>query len=421
MSIKAYQYPMWVSRLAKLLPAPLRQHIRSRQVLNQHLLAITNRRPIRRIAIGKVLLGGENGIRAADLARIFKEPLRPSTLAIHGHHLDFLRRYAECGDALLEEQALKETPFYKNIANCMAFTGHYRNFTKQQDIRTIAQHFIDAYKQDCAGGGEAIDAEPIMVMPVQHSSYYQIFNGHHRVARAIMQGAAEIRAVILPDVAVTPLQDALASVLWIGGRREIYQPIHAPEITEGWTLVRRCHDRLESMLAHLSKHGITAPARYLDLGSSHGWFVKEMLERGFDAHGVERDYFGRNIGTIAYGLDECRVTLSDLDRYLDGHPEPSDIVSFFSVIHHYLLAGDETSAGALLRKIDAITGRVLFFETAHGHENIDPKLAKWNDATIAEFIRAHTSFTEITLLGHDHDNVGVFAKAYRRALFACTR
>ncbi len=425
MSTRAYQYPMWVSQLAKLLPRGLKDQIRGNLRLHQKLLAITNRTPIRRIALDTLLLGGENGIRANDVARVFDEPLRPSTLAIHSHHVDLLRRYAREGDALLEDAALQATAFYQNIAKCMAFTGHYRGFSRTSDIAAIARHFIEQYLADQAaaqrGRRSTIDDEPVLLMRVQHSSYFQVFDGHHRIARAIMQNATTIRAIILPEVAITPIQDALASVLWVSGRREIYQPIAMPEVQEGWHLVRRCSDRLAHMQTYLKRLNITPPSSYLDLGSNHGWFVDQMLKAGFDARGVERDYFGRQIGVIAYGLDLKRITLSDLENYLDSNPAPTDIVSFFSVIHHTLLAGEEEDAARIIRKIDRITGKVLFFETAHGHENIHPKLAKWNDATIAEFLRANTSFTDITLLGHDRDNVGAFAHAYGRALFACRR
>ena len=41
----------------------------------------------------------------------------------------------------------------------------------------------------------------------------------------------------------TPLQELLSRMSWIGGTRELYQPVDAPEL-ERWTLVRKCTDRL---------------------------------------------------------------------------------------------------------------------------------------------------------------------------------
>ncbi len=422
--MRVYDYPQWASALAKLLPASVRQRIRNHAQLNRKLLSLANRTPIKLIPLDKVLLGGEAGMRALDIARLFHEPLRPSTRVADGHHIDLLRLYDEMGEAVFATHTLAHTRFYKNIAQCMHFTGHYGEYSRLSDIETIARHFCAQYRTDkeTLQSAHAFKEEPILVMPVAHSGYVQIFDGHHRAARAAQSGATHIYAVMLDTPVYTYIQDLLMSVLWVGGRREIYQPIQVPEVTDGWTLVRACTDRLEHMQRYLQSQQIPAGASYIDLGSNHGWFVHEMHKLGYDAYGVERDYFGRKIGEDVYGLDvEKRVTLSDLVNYLEDAPKRHAVTSCFSVLHHYLLHGQKDLAARVLRAIDGITEHVFFFETAHGHENIHPILAEWDDASIEAFLREHTSFRNITLLGHDHDNVGRFSGAYRRALFACSR
>jgi hypothetical protein len=99
-----------------------------------------------------------------------------------------------------------------------------------------------------------------------------------------MRGVREIQGFIKPPSVITPLQERLLEVLWLKGRRELYQPIDAPEVAE-WVLVRRCSDRLAKMKKFLLAEGLMPPATssYLDVACSYGWFVSKMQEAGFQA------------------------------------------------------------------------------------------------------------------------------------------
>jgi hypothetical protein len=75
-----------------------------------------------------------------------------------------------------------------------------------------------------------------------------------------------------------------------------------------------------------------------------------------------------------------------------------------------------------MKKVDAITGSVLFFDTGQSHEEWWRRtLPEWNDEFITEFVQRNTSFDQVIPLGRDADNVGRYANNYQRTLFACVR
>ncbi len=108
-----------------------------------------------------------------------------------------------------------------------------------------------------------------------------------------MSGASSIEVAVELTRVSTPLQDLLGGMSWTEGRREVYQPITAPELASEWPLVRNCEDRLGMIRTYLEAAGIGEGSSYLDVGACYGWFVRQMLDQGYDAHGVELDPRGR--------------------------------------------------------------------------------------------------------------------------------
>jgi 2-polyprenyl-3-methyl-5-hydroxy-6-metoxy-1,4-benzoquinol methylase len=170
----------------------------------------------------------------------------------------------------------------------------------------------------------------------------------------------------------------------------------------------------------LDAEGITSTT-YLDVGSCYGWYVAQMLVRGFDARGIELDPKAVRLGEVAYGLDTRRIEVgecSELLRTTDRH----DVVSCFSVLHHFAMGAGPCSAEELARLLDRVTGRVLFFDTGQSHEAwFRDLLPAWNIEYIVEWLRSHTTFRRVMALGVDHDDVEPFADNYGRMLFACVR
>jgi len=265
-------------------------------------------------------------------------------------------------------------------------------------------------------------SEEIAVRPVMYSTCFHVLEGHHRLAIAHMRGARQARALIKQPAALTPLQELLLDASWLKGRRELYQPINSPEVA-GWTLVRRCSDRLTKMTAFLRAEGLMPPVcgSYLDVASCYGWFVSGMAKAGFRAEGVELDPTAISIGTLMYGLTPDQVRRGDSVAFLQSLHGRYDVTSCLSLMHHYLLSRKNVSAEELLRLLDAATGRVMFFDMGQSHEYPDPVLQEWDPDHIHRWLETNTTFKRIVRLGKDEDGVPPNQHDFGRMLFACVR
>ena len=69
---------------------------------------------------------------------------------------------------------------------------------------------------------------------------------------------------------------------WIGGTRELYQPLDYPELEQSWVTVRKCTDRLDKMVGFLDGlDSLPRPPSYLDVASCYSWFVSADVAAGF--------------------------------------------------------------------------------------------------------------------------------------------
>jgi hypothetical protein len=211
---------------------------------------------------------------------------------------------------------------------------------------------------------------------------------------------------------------------WLDGDRKLYQPLDAPELQQSWPIVRRCTDRLDKMVAFLGERELLPPATtsYLDIASFYGWFVGQMADRGYQAEGIERDPLGRVVGQAAYGVDPGSIRVGDCETLLEEAGRTWDVVSCFSLLHHFVLGRGAISHEELLRRIDAVTGRVLFLDTGQEHEEwFSESLAGWDAEKVRRTLAENTTFDEIIDLGPDADAVPPHERNYGRHLFACIR
>jgi hypothetical protein len=378
------------------------------------------------IPIKNILRSGECNISANQYARLIGKPLRASEIVMNGPHVKFLREYQRLGMRVLEKDFFESTAYYQNAVECISFTGHYFPYIKQRSqIIEAAKGFIDAFEgklpeQHIPANGHSRGDDLIEVRPIKYSNCYELVNGNHRIASAMVRGQEAIRARVLLNPVTTPAQDMLMDVLWQNGRLELYQPVDLPEVSK-WPLLRQCTDRynlINNFLHDFSGLGKT----YLDVGSSYGWFVSQFLNSGYDAYGLERDSFAIKIGCEIYGVPNSRFTRSDIIDFLSDSTNSFDIVSCFSVAHHFVLGKASTGVEDLLKKLDKITRKVLFFDTGEGHEEWFKKtLTNWNPDFIEHFLKTQTTFAKIIRLGKDQDNRGEFVSNYGRTLFACVR
>lgn len=342
-------------------------------------------------------------------------------------HVKLLRLYDSIDEQIWDRKAFEKTEYYQNAILNIEIFGNYHGAIIPDQVQWGARRFVAAYRgleilplQE--GERYVRDSEEIAVNPVKDSACYQVTEGHHRLAVAYMKGVREVQGLILQPPVTTPLQDLLHDVLWLKGRRELYQPIDSPEVA-GWTLVRRCSDRLAKMTGFLRAEGLMPPASssYLDVASSYGWFVSEMAKAGFRTVGVERDPNAITVGRMIYGLRPDQVHRADAVCFLRELQDKFDVTSCFSLAHHYILNHLNVRPEELLNLLDSATRRVMFFDMGQSHEYPGSNLEGWDPDRIHSWLEANTTFTRVMRLGPDEDAVPPNQRNFGRMLFACAR
>ena len=379
------------------------------------------------LPISSMLQGGERLIPADQYSRLICKPLRPSIPVASGPHVKFLLEYKKKGTKIFDPGIFERTEYYMNALECIEYTGEYFSARSANQIRNVAKAFIDSFvKRNKIGfphghNGHSPIGSSVLVRPIKHSSCYEIVDGNHRIAAAFAKGCNTMRVKSVGVPTLTPAQKALMDVLWQEGRTELYQPINLPEV-QNWTLVRHCKDRLNKILLFLKHLELSTNHNYIDLGCSYGWFVLQMLKQGYSALGVERDPFAINIGKMIYGIDLKYFERSSLIKFFKLNNKSFDIVSCFSVLHHFVLHKDVMSPVDLIYYLDKITKKVLFLETGQNHEFwFKNCLSEWSPKFISNWIHKHTTFKTVVNLGPDSDSVGKFSGNFGRSLFACIR
>jgi hypothetical protein len=346
---------------------------------------------------------------------------------IDGPHVALLRLADERGDALTDDDIVASA-YGRMALRCVDARGSYFGVTDHNGVVALARDYIARYRGESLASGAAADyrsraSDPILVAPIKTSECFQVLDGHHRVALAATRGDqyVEVTAKWLPTT--TPLQDLLGQMSWLDGSRELYQPVDSAELRKSWPQVRRCTDRRDKMLAFLGERDLLPPSTstYLDVASCYGWFVNQMAAAGFEARGIERDPLGPRLGNIVYGLPERLIRVGDAEQLLRDEPR-TDVVSCFSLLHHFVLGRASVDAAELVRLLDRVTARVLFLDTGEGHEAwFRESLAGWDANKVESFLREHGTFDEIVNLGPDCDAIPPYENNYGRHLFACVR
>jgi len=408
------------------LPKSLRERAWS---LQRSCKGIALKRKLVPIRVDACLQGGDNGVSAATFARMIGDIRRASRPISEWPQVKLLREYDSVGERLWEGGVFERTDYYRNAVLNIELFGRYFDAVAPDQVQWGARRFVHDYlgldgssPPQEVPNYERDPYEYIAVYPVKDSTCYQVSEGHHRLALAYMQSVREVPGLILQPPVTTPVQDLLLDVLWLKGRRELYQPIDSPEVA-GWVLVRRCTDRLAKMTEFLHAEGLMPPASssYLDVASSYGWFVSEMSKLGFRAEGVERDPTAISVGKVMYGLRPEQVHRCDAVGFLRALQDRYDITSCFSLAHHYILNRLNVSAEELLGLVDEATRRVMFFDMGQSHEYPGEKLDGWDPDHIHHWLEANTTFTRIVRLGEDEDAVPPNRNSFGRMLFACLR
>lgn len=377
---------------------------------------------VRRLAVDRLLLGTENGLTLIQFGYMMSDMLLPSTPIAQSPHVALLKSFDERQEAIFDPAYFEQTPYYLLAKKCIENTGCW-HVGDPKEIHLKARHFIKAYQQAKNG---LIDQSPVLVWKIRDSFCYAVVDGHHKTAIAahLKWKTVKCRRLDRRNI-ITPLQDFLLNSSWLEGRREIYQPLASPELEGKWVQVRHCHDRLNAMAEFLERKKI-APSpdiRFLDVACNIGFFVKGMEERGYDSYGVERDKYALKIGELKMALKPEKLIHSDIPSFLERETDRYDVISCMSLLHHYI--NNEMARGdpvKIIKNIDRLTGKVLFFETGQDHEAANAiRLRGWNEDYIVSWLKEHTSFRDIVPINKDRDNKGYYKNLYGRTLFACMR
>ncbi|MGH9475583.1 MAG: class I SAM-dependent methyltransferase [Terriglobales bacterium] len=375
------------------------------------------------LEVSKLLMGGECGRSAASYARTIGDLLRPSRPIAESPHAALLRDYQAEGESIFSPGRFEMTAYYQNAAQCIETFGSYFGAREPGAIFLRAKRFLamfDGKLLDTPGPYENTPGSLPVARRIRFSDCYEIVHGLHRLSIAAVRGTTKEKCIIeLSEPVLTPLQQMVMDSSWNQESRELYQPVPSAELS-GWQVIRRCTDRLEMMTRWLD--GRIRGGSYLDIGCSYGWFGAEMAKRGFKISGVDRDAAALAVGHLVYGLDGAANKAGDIVKFLDAQTRQYDVVSCFSVLHHFALGKMQHTAEELIRRIDAVTAKVLFFDTAESHERwFSADLPAWDAEFIREWLRDHTSFSRVETLGTDGDSVGRYRSQYGRHLFVCSR
>jgi hypothetical protein len=362
------------------------------------------------VPVDRLLLGAPaSGWTAQEFAEETDDLLWPSRRLIDGPHVDLLLRPSPTDEEILS------SPYGQMARRCIDARGSFLGATDDTGIVSVAKAFTH--------GGHVPDTvrlDSALVAPIRASDYYQVIQGHHELARVVARGESFARVRIRWLPVTTPLQNLLVRMSWLEGSRELYQPIDAPELRRGWTTVRQCTDRFEKMQAFLAELGVRGS--YLDVASCYGWFVAAMENAGFEAYGMEYDPLAVPLGRAVYHLKDGQVVTGDATELLGTGDRTWDVVTCFSLLHHFVIERRSVSPDQLLKLLDNATERVLFIDMGQEHEAwLRKEMSGWTPQFISEFLQQNTTFDRIVDLGPDEDARPPYAANYGRHLFACVR
>ena len=287
-----------------------------------------------------------------------------------GPNVRFLEQYLEIGDHILTPSVLRSTTLHRYAFAELERDGRYYEATNEQELLRVMRDFLnhfDGAPMPSRPPGWWHDHSPSGSHPtaraIRYSPFYQIIDGHHRLAIAYVQGRRDYRIGVDHSPTTTPAQDRLLVVRAARGAPRLSQPVDWPEVA-GWPVTRQCTDRLVVMRDFLGQHSpIPARSTYIDLACEYGWFVNEFAKLGYHSSGADVDGAALEVGKAAYGLNDDRLRRCDALGFLETNATQYDIVSYFDSPHHFPSNEEGSKPDNLLRLLDRMTGKVLFIDT----------------------------------------------------------
>ena len=163
---------------------------------------------------------------------------------------------------------------------------------------------------------------------------------------------------------------------------------------------------------------------YLDVASCYGWFVAEMSRLGFDAPASSATRWPRQLGPAVYGIAQPeQIVTGDAVEFLSGDAGPWDVVSCFSLLHHFVLGRGSVDADRAVPAAGPSDRPGAVPRHRPGARGVVPRsrCAGWDADTSREFLERYGTFDRVIDLGPDQDAVPPYEENYGRHLFACVR
>ncbi len=392
---------------------------------------IRDRFRIREIDLDRSLIWG-----SIHWAEVLGDLRWASTLLRDSPPVQFLETYRRAGDQIFASENIAKTAYYRNAEQYLRCTGEYFGYRTCEGIRARLRGFVSLYDRIRENDLSEVvfplrdKHSPPGSLPVVYGTLtkgtVQILDGHHRLAIAWVLGQRRAKAVVLPSRA-TDLQHLIRTAALTRNRnqvvKELYQPIDGPEVDGSWRLLRCCQEQLEMMVEFLDQRGYDLNGRsVLDMGCRYGWFVNALARRGCRSLGVDWNPAALKVGQIAYGLQREQVVQGDVLEYVRRCQETFDVVLLLSGTQGFIPGAEYLRLEELLQAIDRVTGSVLFLDIAPEGLGANPgDLAGWDEAQVGEFIRRHTSFSEVAAIGKASGRSEGNGAGAKRTLFACAR
>jgi len=383
------------------------------------------------IPVKKILRGGENGLSGIQLSRHTGNLMRTSESIEKIPQFELISDYLQYKEDIFLSDFFSKTNYYKNAVECINLFGRYFSATKENEILAIARSFLKNIDPNLESNRLpnsdffSTDKSVPVVYPIKYSDCYQLHDGNHRLAIALHKKQSHIKVRVVNKPQLTSLQQMLLDVGWNINKRDLYQPLLSPELSDKhWKRVRKCIDRRDLMLNYIKPDHLNRKENvtYIDLACNFGWFVKTMQDQGFDAYGLEIDLPSREIAKKVLRVDGGKLLHGNVLDFVEKNYTKYDYVSCFSFAHHILIRSSESEFKRFITNLSGITNKVLFFEMGDCDEEwFKNSLRGWNKEKIQNWLVNSNLFSNVVFLGLDKDRGGNFKGNYNRALFACVK
>lgn len=264
---------------------------------------------------------------------------------------------------------------------------------------------------------------------IEDTDYYQVVDGHHRIALDIVSKENSISAYVIWS-SFSWMQDLVSWVQmtkqmlfwWIKAlrKKELYQPVTFLT-TKKYPLVRWCKDRMEMMLNFLEAEWFDFTNKsHVDIACSYAYFVNEFTKLWVDSTWIEIDDNAIKVSQLSYW--DLNIKNISMQNLFWSWSKKYDIVTLFSIIHHFGMNVDFwwwwLTVESLLQQVSDTTGKYLFLDSWQNHEKrFSNRLPNWDDDYIINIVMNNSNFKGYKKLWIDNDDKGKFKWNYGRSLF----